>query len=54
MKANLTQIDRTIRIFFGVVLIIISYVFPLITNTTGKVIVTVIGSILLVTGATRY
>jgi hypothetical protein len=54
MKANLNQIDRTIRLIMGAVLLAISFVFPLITNDTGKIIVSVVGVILVVTGATRY
>ena len=54
MKANLSQIDRTIRIIMGVVLLAISFVFPLITSSAGKTIVSVVGVILLVTGAVRY
>jgi uncharacterized protein (UPF0333 family) len=51
---NLGQIDRTVRIVLGAVLLAISYVFPLVTTGAGKAVVTVIAVILLATGLVRY
>ncbi len=54
MVANLGQLDRTIRLVMGGVLLAISLVFPVVTTGTGKIIVSVIGLILVVTGLVRY
>ncbi len=54
MEANLGQLDRTIRVVLGLVLLSISLVFPVVTTGAGKIIVSVIGVILVVTGAIRY
>jgi hypothetical protein len=54
MKANLGTLDRTIRIILGVILLSISFVVPMISPGPGKVVVSIIGVILVVTGAISY
>jgi len=54
MSANLGQLDRTIRIVLGAVLVSISVIFPVVTTGTGKIIVSIIGIIFIVTGLIRY
>ena len=54
MKTNVSMIDRDIRVIFGILLLGITFVFPLVTTTVGKSITTVIGVILLGTGAAGY
>ncbi len=53
MEANLGQLDRTIRIVLGAVLLSISLIFPIVTGA-GKIIVSVVGGILVLTGLIRY
>ncbi len=54
MEANLGQLDRTIRLVLGGLLLAISLVFPVITTGIGKIIVAAVGGILVVTGTIRY
>jgi len=54
MKANLGTLDRIIRIILGAILLAISFVVPMISPGPGKVVVSIIGVILVVTGAISY
>jgi len=54
MKANLGTLDRIIRVILGAILLIISFVVPMISPGPGKVVVSIIGVILVVTGAISY
>ncbi|MBC8413471.1 MAG: DUF2892 domain-containing protein [Nitrospira sp.] len=53
-QANVGTQDRIIRVMLGIALLLVSLVFPLVTTATGKIIVSVIGVILLVTGSISY
>ncbi len=54
MKANVGQTDRIVRVLFGVILLAIVYVFKLVTPGAGTVVVTVVGLIMLGTGAVGW
>ena len=54
MKANLGTLDRIIRVILGAILLTISFVVPMISPGAGKVVVSIIGVILVVTGAISY
>lgn len=44
---NICRIDKIVRIIFGVILILISLVFPFVQSSFGKIVVSAIGIVLL-------